>query len=223
MSKKSNRMYKDFVSWNSFWGCEFSCSYCQYRILARRQVKNCELCADFIPHFHENWLKKTYPSKKLFVCSSSDVSFCKPENFIKILRQIRRRPEKLYYTQSKRPEYFSQFETFYTGSMMLGITLETNRNAGYAEISNAPLPVERVEQFLKVNHPRKFVTIEPILNFDLPELVAMIRELRPETVWIGYDSRKGKPKLPEPELEKVMTLAEELKTFCHDVKLKTMR
>ncbi len=84
--------------------------------------------------------------------------------------------------------------------------------------SRAPEPSRRFKDFLEVDHPRKFVTIEPILDFDLEPFVEWIREIGPERVYIGYDSRR-KRDLPEPSLEKTQELVRRLTEFTV-VKLK---
>lgn len=62
-----------------------------------------------------------------------------------------------------------------------------------------------------------FISIEPIMDFDLDILVDWIRQLNPEFVSIGADS-KGHG-LVEPSRDKVLKLVEELKRFT-EVKMK---
>ena len=57
----------------------------------------------------------------------------------------------------------------------------------------------------------RYVTIEPIMDFDLELFVDMIREYEPEQVNIGADS--GNNGLPEPSAEKIAMLIEELEKF----------
>ena len=56
-----------------------------------------------------------------------------------------------------------------------------------------------------------FVTIEPILDFDLPDMVAILKHCEPKQVNIGADS--GRNNLPEPSKEKVLALINELQKF----------
>jgi hypothetical protein len=44
------------------------------------------------------------------------------------------------------------------------------------------------------------------LDFDVEIMVEWVREIRPETCYVGYDSKKNY--LPEPELSKVEALME---------------
>lgn len=89
------------------------------------------------------------------------------------------------------------------------VTLETNRH--YPEIMrNCPTPEQRVEQMKLIRHPL-YITIEPIMDFDLPVFIEMLKECEPIQVNIGADS--GNHKLPEPPLEKVLELVAELEKF----------
>lgn len=64
------------------------------------------------------------------------------------------------------------------------------------------------------------VTIEPVIDFDLEEMIPWMKNLNPCMIWIGYDSKNNR--LPEPELAKVKELHWELsKDFV--VILKTIR
>ena len=49
------------------------------------------------------------------------------------------------------------------------------------------------------------------MDFDLPELVQMIKDISPEFVSVGADSKGHN--LPEPSGEKVSALIEELEKF----------
>jgi hypothetical protein len=58
-------------------------------------------------------------------------------------------------------------------------------------------------------HPRKSVTHEPIMDFDVDTMVKWDVEIKPEVVWVGYDSHGCG--LPEPPVEKFDLLVEKLK------------
>jgi hypothetical protein len=105
--------------------------------------------------------------------------------------------------------------------VILGTTIETNRDDLYEGISEAPKPSQRCKDFLAVKHPLKMVTIEPVLDFDVDVIVSWIAKIDPCTVWIGYDSKRNY--LPEPELRKVKILHNGLKTLGFTVIPKTMR
>lgn len=71
----------------------------------------------------------------------------------------------------------------------------------YSKISKAEPPEKRIDVMRQLHH-RKAITIEPILNFDAEIFQVLIQEIKPEWVWIGYDSRPKEHYLPEPPLEK---------------------
>ena len=149
---------------------------------------------------------------------------------MKILERISKLPHKTFFIQTKQP--FDLWEILcklkIKGSpsplppnLILGITLETNRDKDYNEkISQAPYPSLRAIMFEQIEHTRKFITIEPILDFDLDKFIEMIHRINPERVYIGYDTKKNK--LPEPKLEKTLQLIEDLKKFTI-VKTKLIR
>jgi hypothetical protein len=56
-----------------------------------------------------------------------------------------------------------------------------------------------------------YITIEPIMDFDIDEMVEYIQQCDPKQVNIGADSMKSN--LPEPSKEKVVKLIAELKKF----------
>jgi hypothetical protein len=57
----------------------------------------------------------------------------------------------------------------------------------------------------------KYVTVEPIIDFDLAELVGLIKMCNPVQVNIGADSMRCG--LPEPSWDKVESLVSELYRF----------
>jgi hypothetical protein len=57
-----------------------------------------------------------------------------------------------------------------------------------------------------------YVTIEPIMKFDLPEMVEYVKRCKPSQVNLGLNSW-DKVKLPEPSKEEVKELITELNMF----------
>lgn len=104
--------------------------------------------------------------------------------------------------------------------------LEKNLNSkGYREISQAPLPTTRFQAFYNLDYPRKVLTIEPILDFDITLFFWMVLKLHKqgtlEYVWLGYDS-KGCG-LPEPSIEKVQKLVDMLQSYGIEIRGKSLR
>jgi len=220
-------MYKNSVKqWRPFVGCGYACSYCRSSFqdqLKRWAKSNCPQCYEFEPHSHENRLNQRMPHTSfmqfIFVCASSDISFCPTEHLAKIVDRMRDEPNKTFLLQSKNPKTFDRVQ--FSKNVILGTTLETNIDDIYEGISKAPRPSKRYKDFVNVAHPAKMVTVEPVLDFDINVMVSWIENIQPCMVWLGYDSRKNH--LPEPPLEKVKSFYWELGTLGFRVMLKTIR
>ena len=76
--------------------------------------------------------------------------------------------------------------------------------------NTAPAPEERYKAMLQMKG-RKFVTIEPVLDFDVDILAKWIGEINPEFLNLGADSKNHN--LPEPTVEKIFALVDELKKY----------
>jgi DNA repair photolyase len=153
----------------------------------------------------------------IFVCHTCDMfaADVPTEWIIKVLVNCRYYDNK-YLFQSKNPERFAAFENRFPLNVILGTTIETNRDIVK---SKAPSVLERANAMegLSVFGFSTMVTIEPIFDFDLEELVDLIVLTNPEWVNIGADS-KGHG-LPEPPAEKVRSLIDRLRKYT-DIKLK---
>jgi hypothetical protein len=57
----------------------------------------------------------------------------------------------------------------------------------------------------------KYITVEPVMDFDLGRFVEIIKACSPRQVNIGADS--GNNRLPEPSREKIWSLVKELCRF----------
>jgi DNA repair photolyase len=91
-------------------------------------------------------------------------------------------------------------------------TIETNRF--YPDImNNAPIPYRRSDAMRELygDGYENYVTIEPIMKFDLSEMLEIVAECRPRQVNIGADS--GGNGLPEPTKKELLDLIEGLKEF----------
>ncbi len=224
-----NRMYDKTKTWNPFKGCLFDCVYCQpsFKQQAKRQKHNCTDCYNYVPHYHPGRLNKIPVAPTIFVCGNSDLSFCRPDYMLEIIEAIKkhnkRKPGKTYFFQSKRPEYFKPFLSDLPTNAIILTTLETNRDKGYHQISKAPIPTVRYNQFENLDYPRKVVTIEPVLDFDLDVFVDWLKIINPEYVWLGYNSWPKQVQMPEPDEEKMVKLIIELKENNIPIKAKDLR
>ncbi|KKK79134.1 hypothetical protein LCGC14_2836560 [marine sediment metagenome] len=210
LKKQVGNMY-EFVThmWSPIRGkCRHDCSYCYTKRWGPQKplhIDEKDLMAD---------LGK---GNFIFVCHTIDLfAYDVPTEWIKrVLRRLRAHPLNKYLLQSKNPERFL-YHSGYPHDVLFGTTIETNRDIVE---SRAPSCSERAEalHMMKENGYSTMVTIEPIFDFDLDELVDLIIFANPEWVNIGADS-KGHG-LPEPPPEKIRSLIDRLRKYT-DVKLK---
>lgn len=222
-------MYDETKTWNPFKGCYFNCIYCvpSFQRIAKRQKDRCMECYLYTPHEHPERLKKIPTAKIVFVMGNGDLYFAKPNYVYKIIETIKEHnkthPDQVYYFQTKNPGILTLYLDRFPKNVILVTTLETNRDEGYEKISRAPKPRERFEDFKRLKWPRKVVTIEPVMDFDLEEFLKWIVEIDPEYVWIGYNSRPIEVQLPEPSPEKLREFIEALRKKGIKVKVKESR
>ena len=217
-----SRMYAEAKTWNPFKGCGFACTYCvpSFQRQCKRQKSRCAKCYDYKPHEHPGELGKVPSTDIVFVCGNSDISFASPAYVRRIVEAIRADNEKhekhggkspkTFYIQSKRPAFLAPFLDSLPENVVLLTTLETNRDEGYGRVAKAPRPSERHAQFKALDYPRKIVTIEPVMDFDTDVFAKWIAQLKPEAVWLGYNSQETAVMLPEPPHRKLVAFAEAL-------------
>lgn len=130
------------------------------------------------------------------------------EWIMRVLNHCAAFPDNIYVYQTKNPGRFAEFLAHTLPTCMIGCTIETNRDIP-PEISVAPAPVSRALAMKQLSGTRRiFVTVEPIMDFDVPVLGQWLTEIRPEFVNIGADSKRHR--LPEPPAAKVLALVDVL-------------
>jgi len=211
------RMFKEVtVTWNPVVGCLHGCVYCWARRLARGRLK--KLYGDFRPRFFPERLKKVPKSGLVFVCDMGDLfgDWVHSEVIGQVIEVTIDHPNVTFLSLTKNPRRYHEFD--FPDNVILGATIETTEGTG--RISSAPMPAMRAGAMMTLKHDRKFVAIEPILNFDLPRFVRWIKDIDPKFVYVGYDNYGHR--LPEPSLEKTKALIAELSKFT-EVRCKTIR
>lgn len=132
-----------------------------------------------------------------------------PQNFInRIVHHCLTYPENVYVWQTKNPSRYLTMDSLLPPGSIFGCTIETNRQMCY--ISRAPHPLLRVEAMIRLK-ARKFITIEPVLDFDVDILAEWIADINPEFLNLGADSKNHN--LPEPAAEKIHRLVDKLKEY----------
>lgn len=168
-------------------------------------------------------------NKRIFVGSSTDM-FAEnvPAEWIKrVLTHLSKNyPDNIYLYQTKNPRRFNVFQYRLSGmclvnkmDVILGTTIETNRQDEVSKISKAPSVIERADAIRSFSTRgwTTQVTIEPVMDFDELEMIELIEWAKPKKVYIGADSQNSK--LPEPLPSKILDLFYALATFAQ-VKLK---
>jgi len=221
----AGNMYAGVKPINDMGGrCKHECVYCS-SILLRHQYPASREKYNGEYRIYEHELKKNYKNKVLFVCGQNDLfeASVPEEIIVRILERCRKRDQSnLFMFQTKNPERINDFHKLLPENHMIGTTIETNREEYISKYSNASSIKDRMEAMILLNffgHPI-YITIEPILDFDLEEFVEIIKRIKPDKVYIGADSKVHKYpkiynnlKLPEPNGEKVLKLIEELEKF----------
>lgn len=217
LNKSTGNMYSFIThTWNTIKGeCPHGCSYCYMK----RWGKQPPL------HFDEKELKTDLGKGNfIFVGSSCDM-FAEniPFDYVhKTLEHCKKYTENEYLLQTKNTDKLAIFVQMLNEYFSLCTTLETNRI--YKEImNNSPSIIDRVLSFARIPAERKYITVEPIMDFDLPEFIEMIQHCKPVQVSIGADSSHKRNKLPEPPKEKILALIEELEKFTSVVQKKNLR
>lgn len=200
LNASKGNMY-EFVThtWNTVKGeCPHGCSYCYMHRWGKQNPVR----------FDEKELKTNLGTGNfIFVGSSCDMwAENIPDEWIFATLCHCNKFDNSYLFQTKNPH---NIRRILVPNSHVCVTIETNRH--YPEImKHCPTPTERVEQAKYIRHPL-YITIEPIMDFDLDVLVAMLKECAPLQVNIGADT--GRNNLPEPSKQKVNELFEELKKF----------
>jgi protein gp37 len=180
-------------------------------------------CYNYKPHFHPERLKQYLPKNKLiFLCGYGDICFAFQSQIKQIFDVVKEHKDKTFLVQTKMPECLVNYEVEYIipDNVIVGTTIETNRDT--KNISKAPVPEIRMHDLRLIQHRRKFITHEPIMDFDLDVLVDWDKSIHPEIIWIGYNSHPESISLNEPPLTKTRHLITDLDEFT-DVRQKIIR
>lgn len=210
LNKQTGNMYP-FVThtWNPVGGeCLHKCNYCYMKKGRAAGLKKYQGEARII----EKEMKTNLGSGNyIFVGSATDIFGEWVSN--KIIRRVLdycKRFNNKYLFQSKNPGRFRFFNGCFPENAILGTTIETNI---FYNINNAPSSMDRA-YWLEVMQELGYkttVSIEPIMDFNTGIFSEMIRNIKPEFVSIGADSKNCN--LPEPSSKKIGELIDELAEF----------
>ena len=204
LNKSKGNMYK-FVThtWNTIKGeCYHDCSYCFMKRWGKLNPVR----------FDEKELKTDLGENNFIFVGSSNDMFAEniPNDWIMNTLTKCNWYDNKYLFQSKNPARIDKYINDINREFYVCTTIETNRY--YPEfMGNSPNPIVRSLGMEILRTQQKYVTIEPIMDFDLKPLIEIIKRCNPIQVNIGADS--GNNNLPEPSWEKILQLKEELSKF----------
>lgn len=198
LNKSKGNMYKFIThTWNAIKGeCPHGCTYCYMK-----QWKNQKPPRIDESEFQTNLGKGNF----IFVGSSIDM-FAEdiPEEWrLKTIAYLKSFDNK-YLLQTKNPEKYHDYR--FGDNFILGCTIETNRT--YLQMGNTPHPVSRAGEMSRIAN-KKFITIEPMMDFDVNCMASIIETVKPNWINMGMDSKNHN--LPEPSKEKINRLIKELR------------
>jgi DNA repair photolyase len=200
LNKQKGNMY-GFVThtWNPIKGkCLHKCSYCYMDKMYKRYKWNETIRLDD-KCLNDQLGKDNF----IFVGSSTDMwSEDIPDHYIKEVLHHCYKFDNQYLFQSKNPKRFVKYSNDFPLNSLLGTTLETNYSGLIKD--NAPDIMKRINAMIDLNHDKKMITIEPVLDFEPDRFFEIIKRINPIQVNIGADS--GNNKLPEPSKEKLRYL-----------------
>ena len=193
--------------------CPHNCSYCYMNVYPLKQVR-----------FDATELKTDLgTNNKIFVGSSCDMwSWSIPDEWIEQTLDLCRKYRNEYIFQSKNPERFKKFYGRFPHPDLFGITIESNRDKLVSKYSEAPPTFERymcASDMTREDGADVFISIEPLMDFDVKEFFDWIREIEPNFVSIGADSKGHK--LPEPSKEKIEQLIDKITESGIEIKVKS--
>ncbi len=192
--------------------CPHGCSYCSTHSLKKRYVA-CQAKYSGPLRLEEKILSVSPGKhKKLFIVGQNDLfAEAVPAEYIHRVLAWCRTAYNTYLFQSKNPSRFFEFKNEFPVETILCTTIETNRV--YPQMGKTPNPKDRAFAMNDLYHEgfKIYVTIEPIMDFDLEEMSYLIETALPTQVNIGADSKGHN--LPEPSKDKLLALIDELKKF----------
>lgn len=212
MRKGIGNTYSDTYSSDHVKGlghCFFNCRYCSKNKRFKKVA----------PHYlSEQALHENLGSDKIvFVASGSDI--CAPNitdhDRLRVLDHCASYSGNTYWIQSKAPEVLTSKQMFLEHPVWacayLGTTIETNRDY---HLSQAPNVEQRADALATAAEYdiRTYVTLEPLVDFDLEPLVDLVKRCQPSFVHIGRNTRR-QVALPEPARYQVIDLIQRLAEF----------
>ena len=210
-------------TWNVFKGCKFDCTYCNARRLALTRLRHLPQYADgFYPRLVEQALGQSFQDDDfVFIGYMGDIAWAFKGELEAIMNRVRMFPLVTFLMLTKAPNVYLEWQEAWGFepplNMYLGATIESNIDH---KLTKAPPPELRYLSMVQLQHPHKFISIEPMMDFHLATMVSWLKEIGPEIIEVGPDNYNNN--LPEPRSEvtgfrspwKVRKLLEMAREFC---------
>jgi DNA repair photolyase len=225
--KPGSQMYPWVThTWPVGRGCSHQCSYCYVKTiggLANGQPKD----------FYIQGKPDLGQDHTIFVGDCVDLfsEAMDDQDIRAVLHHCRKFPKNRYVFQTKNPERMFGFlggslaerpELFneVPGQYILGTTIETDDRELLAKHSTAPAPVLRANWIGACRDAmfKTFVTIEPIMKFNLQGMKDLLAIAKPSFINIGADSKKNN--LPEPNPDELVDLLSTLRNMGFEIREK---
>ena len=206
LKKSHGNMYPWVTHMHTHLGgeCGHHCSYCYVdnkrfgrspRYTGNPHLLECELSVDY------------GRDKTIFIEHKNDI-FGPGINdswINRIIAHCNEFPDNTYVFQSKNPIRFLDF--IWPKNVILGTTIESD--LWYPDVMrDAPRPLFRITGMIalrsKLFMVKRFITLEPIMDFNPERLANYILSINPHFINLGADS-KGHD-LPEPTVDKILKL-----------------
>ena len=198
LNLSKGNMY-DWVThtWNTVKGkCNHDCQYCYMKTWGDLRATR----------FDEKEFRTDLGNgNTIFVGNSNDMFADNiPSEWIERTIEYCRKFDNTYVFQTKDPGRLLRM-SIQLPKMMIGTTIETNQQDLLNKISKAPPVVARSAAMSELHSRgwRTFITIEPIMMFDLDPFAELILQASPDFVNIGADSKQHglvEPKKTEVDL-----------------------
>jgi len=207
LKKSAGNMYDWVTHTHSHLGgkCHHGCTYCYVQSIADKNPAMKELYSGDIKLIDSSIDVDYGKDKIIFIDHMNDLFAhgVHDSTVFIVLSHCLKYPLNKYVFQTKNPVRYYNCRDLFPSNSILGTTIETNRN--YPCMGETPSVFQRIMGMSEIcKHFETFITLEPILDFDVKELVDMILYASPTFVNIGADSKNHD--LDEPTYEKVLEL-----------------
>jgi DNA repair photolyase len=203
--------------WNPLGGeCLHKCVYCWAKLIAKRFAMK---KYSGKPHLSLKELKRVFTAEDfVFVCDMCDLfGWWVPSWMIQRILDRIAMSQATFLLLTKNPKRYLEFDI--PENCVRGATIENDFDDYHK--SAAPNKHDRFEAMWTLQHKRKMLAIEPILQFCENNFFEWILKVKPKFVAVGYDNYGNH--LPEPSLEQTLRLIRGLESEGITVFRKTLR